>query len=449
MKKRVVVVIGMHRSGTSLLSSGLSTIGLRFGAELMGGTAFNLKGHWEDNDIVAFNNRVLSVFGMVWDSTDFIEPARWQQHEVLSLVDEGIELLNRKLEINGNAFAFKDPRTVRVLPIWLKIFQKLEISPQFIMPFRNPLDVGASLARREGKPLYLSQLLWMHHHFNYLLELKTYGYETFFVDFYDFCKQPGETLNKLADWLSLTPERSALANFVEDFYDPELITKLTDPFQISENKNVVPWVFDCYRKLRLVQGSAWFSEKSELDEQSSMWLTIGPYLCEQYVSLDSQSQSNKQLLEEEKAKSLKLKNEITLVKSERDSLLKLLEEMQNRLSDSYKHELKKITDGLPFNDVFSKLDGLSNSITLNIKGLARRVENHTKTMDKGRRDFNEQINYQRRLIEQLQAETNRLRKVVETTRKALNRQRKRYHEVVTSTSWKATTPIRWLGGLFK
>ena len=127
MTKHLTVILGMHRSGTSLLSAGLSYAGAKFGNELMGGSEFNLKGHWEDNDIVAFNNRVLSALNITWDSTKFIDDNASHHNEIKSLVDEGVLLIEQKLTINDKRFAFKDPRTIRVLPIWLSIFKKLNI----------------------------------------------------------------------------------------------------------------------------------------------------------------------------------------------------------------------------------------------------------------------------------------------------------------------------------
>ena len=383
MKKHVVVIIGMHRSGTSLLSAGLSAIGLQFGAELMGGTAFNLKGHWEDNDIVAFNNRLLSTFGMRWDSTTFIDASRWKEKEVVSLVDEGIRLLSSKLQSNGNSFAFKDPRTVRVLPIWLQIFKRLEVSPQFIMPFRNPLDVGVSLAQREGKPLSLSQLLWMHHHFNYLVELAESDYPIFLVDFYDFCKDPGKTLNALANWLSLKPENSGVVDFVNEFYDPKLITKMTDPYQLSENKKLMPWIFDCYRKLRLIQGESSASSKVFIGEESEKWLKVGPYLCEQYNILASELLSSQEAaLKQEREKSEELMKEISALEKERDAASKKLEGIENGLSEFSSKRLNQLADNLSKSNKFSKIETLNQETVRQLDDLSKRFNELERKLDR-------------------------------------------------------------------
>lgn len=378
MTKHLTVILGMHRSGTSLLAAGLSHIGENFGSELMGGSKFNLKGHWEDNDIVAFNNRVLSALNITWDSTKFIDDNAWHHNEIKSLVDEGVLLIEQKLTINDKRFAFKDPRTIRVLPIWLSIFKKLNIAPRFVVAFRNPLDVGVSLTRREAKPLSLSQLLWMHHHFSYLKELMESGYSTTFIDFYDFCKQPKATLIKLAEFLEFSPKSSAIEAFSEEFYDEKLVTKQTDPYQLSENKRLIPWIFDNYRYLRLMQ-----EQNNEgiklLVEQAEKWREVGPFLCSQYTVLQKENLNNQQVIRTEgdreqqqlKQQIQQLKQELELLEQNNitsakdnqvidqvakllsthtDSLIKQItlldQELDTQLSKHFSAEIVKLTGGL-------------------------------------------------------------------------------------------------------
>ena len=70
MKPRLIVVLGMHRSGTSLITRSLAAIGANFGNNLIPPQPDNDKGFWEDSDIIAFNDELLNSCGMTWYSTE-------------------------------------------------------------------------------------------------------------------------------------------------------------------------------------------------------------------------------------------------------------------------------------------------------------------------------------------------------------------------------------------
>ena len=66
-KRRVVVVLGMHRSGTSAVARALQVVGVSLGSRLMPAMpGNNPKGFWEDVDFHAFNERLLVALGADW-----------------------------------------------------------------------------------------------------------------------------------------------------------------------------------------------------------------------------------------------------------------------------------------------------------------------------------------------------------------------------------------------
>ena len=60
-KPDIVCILGMHRSGTSLLARMLNLMGVSLGPEqfLMQPTIDNPKGYWEHDEIVGLNNEIL------------------------------------------------------------------------------------------------------------------------------------------------------------------------------------------------------------------------------------------------------------------------------------------------------------------------------------------------------------------------------------------------------
>ena len=67
MKKQAIVVLGMHRSGTSLLAKALEIFGYKFPENLMQPNKDNPSGFWEDIDIVELNESLLSSNQVSWD----------------------------------------------------------------------------------------------------------------------------------------------------------------------------------------------------------------------------------------------------------------------------------------------------------------------------------------------------------------------------------------------
>jgi hypothetical protein len=357
MSTNITVILGMHRSGTSLISASQFACGLNFGEELMGGNQYNLKGYWEDNDIVAFNNKVLQALGMTWDSLDFIDVEYWQSNKIKDLVTEGIDLITKKLLLSDNSFAFKDPRTIRVLPVWLKVFEYLGIKPNYIFIVRNPLDVSNSLNKRENKSYSLSQLIWLHHNIGHLNYLLNESDNLEIVDFYDFCKEPKQTLLRLLNEDATPALNERIDKFVDEFYDDKLVSQQTDPYQLSVNNTILPLAFNSYRVLRNLANNSTGS-KVQLKELTLFWRKVGPTLCEQHKTLQIEANQSIVFLRNKHAQevnSLKSDFNHKLEQSHKESLvLKTEVNSSKNLITHYKKIINNKND---------RVEGLLNSLS--------------------------------------------------------------------------------------
>ena len=106
MDNKIVAILGMHRSGTSVLANWLQQCGLFIGDDLMQGATGNEKGHFEDMDFVRFHESVLKEKGL---------PASGLcMHNVHTLPVERIQefknIITRKSS-NHKSWAWNDPRT--------------------------------------------------------------------------------------------------------------------------------------------------------------------------------------------------------------------------------------------------------------------------------------------------------------------------------------------------
>ncbi|WP_147435458.1 sulfotransferase family protein [Paenirhodobacter hankyongi] len=141
-----LVVLGMHRSGTSALAGALGRIGCDLPKDLMPPTAMNEKGFFESSRITALNDEILRAAGRDWASFEAV-PADWYASpEARELQVRAGEAL---VEEFGRSYLFvlKDPRICRLLPFWQKVLEQSGCQTRYVMTHRDPREVAASLQR--------------------------------------------------------------------------------------------------------------------------------------------------------------------------------------------------------------------------------------------------------------------------------------------------------------
>lgn len=163
MGNKCIIVLGMHRSGTSALTGMLSMLGPDPGPSLMPAhKEINPKGFWEHADIVAIHDRLLGALGSFWHDERALPDNWWQFSIVSSFRRELFEVLRRDFD-QSPLWILKDPRLCRLLPLWLEILRDMDCTPHFVIALRNPVEVVRSLKRRDGFSEAKSFLLWLEH----------------------------------------------------------------------------------------------------------------------------------------------------------------------------------------------------------------------------------------------------------------------------------------------
>ena len=159
----LVLVLGMHRSGTSALAGLLSLAGVDFGERLIPADAsVNAKGFWEHEEIVAVHDRVFSHLGRSWQDPRPL-PEGWTEQPALETFRDELAAIVRRDFSGGGVWGLKDPRLCRLLPLWRPIFEELNVAPRVAMILRHPLEVAASLHRRDRIDIGRALLLWLRH----------------------------------------------------------------------------------------------------------------------------------------------------------------------------------------------------------------------------------------------------------------------------------------------
>ena len=151
----------MHRSGTSALTRVINLLGAHISHELLPAVpGDNDRGYWESKAVVDIHDRLLLALGSS-HYDPFVLPDRW--YETAAALQAKLELAGeiKKDFSNSELFIVKDPRISRLLPLWLLLLDELQIKPVLVIPFRNPLEIVASLNKRE--PISSAQvlLLWV------------------------------------------------------------------------------------------------------------------------------------------------------------------------------------------------------------------------------------------------------------------------------------------------
>lgn len=157
-----LLVLGMHRSGTSAVTGALALRGVFLGHDLMPPGPDNPKGFWEHAGVVAIHERLLDALQRGWDDPRPL-PEGWLDAPATAVAREQLrELL--LAEFGGQPlWAMKDPRLCRLLPLWLPLLAELGISVSALMVARDPREVADSLWARNRWPEALSRELWVRH----------------------------------------------------------------------------------------------------------------------------------------------------------------------------------------------------------------------------------------------------------------------------------------------
>ena len=225
-RRPIVLVVGMHRSGTSLCSHLLSALGVDMADTISGRGAAspvpeNPHGHWERWEIVEFHDRILGLFNRDYEGCfhDFALPvAWWADPRVAQIRREIIAFLERRM--GDGYFGFKDPRTVRLMPVWHQIFNELKLAPRIVLCLRNPAQVARSLYARDRLDPANGEYRWLVHMIDFYRY--TSNFDCCAVEYEEWFHNPTANIEKLQKFLDLPWQQSEtdLRLLLSDLIDP-------------------------------------------------------------------------------------------------------------------------------------------------------------------------------------------------------------------------------------
>jgi hypothetical protein len=244
-RRQPVVVLGMHRSGTSALGGMLVRLGVQPPESLMAPTKDNPKGYWESTALMQFNNDVLESAGTSWSDWDQFNPAWLDSTAARQFIERLPRLLEQEFA-DAPLFLVKDPRICRVLPLWRRVMQDMDMAPRFVVPVRHPFEVASSLEARDDFGRNRSYLIWLRHMLD--AEHDSRDCQRVFVNYADMLRNWRADADRMSRRLDITwPKWSGSVEAdIDAFLTTDLRHHATVDTIPAGSRGVAQWVARAY-----------------------------------------------------------------------------------------------------------------------------------------------------------------------------------------------------------
>lgn len=145
--KKAILVLGMHRSGTSVQSGIFNILGAYQGDHLIPANADNAKGFYENIQINRLNNYILNteLIGLSWDTVKSTDIDHSNQSRISALVKYILFDVFQENPI----ISIKDPRICMLLPFYQVALRELGYEIYYVRTYRPSVEIMHSLMKRD------------------------------------------------------------------------------------------------------------------------------------------------------------------------------------------------------------------------------------------------------------------------------------------------------------
>ncbi|MBA6414279.1 glycosyltransferase [Parahaliea sp. F7430] len=261
-QKKLVVVLGAHRSGTSLCAAAMQYLGANLCLPDDYRNEENSKGFFEHPDFVEFNDALLAHLGGVWDNPIFNGSEALAAQSPVSITPwrkAGVELI-RQLFGNKKLCAIKDPRLCQLLDFWHPLFQQAGFAAsqlRYVHVLRDPVEVALSQQQRARKnPAYYEvghQLaegaaLWLSLTAQALHSARSLP--TFYLNYRQLMDRPEECLRAIAEFTELEFFPETAREFAQEFVDGKLYRSERSDDGVQRLDKELPQLFEFFTELQ-------------------------------------------------------------------------------------------------------------------------------------------------------------------------------------------------------
>ncbi len=244
----VIVVLGMHRSGTSAITGVMSRLGASAPKTIMPQNEFNERGYFESLELMNLHDKILESAGTKWDDWRPFNKA-WQNSPPASKFKKRAKKLFAREFDDAPLAVLKDPRVCRFFPFWADVFREIEAKPRIVIPIRSPLDVARSLKIRDGISLNKGVLLWLRHSLD--AEATTRTNARSLVLWSEFRQDWRGACEKIAAEIDLSwPKLSDRSSYeIEKFLSDALVHHESNPHELRIHREVNEWAARAFEAL--------------------------------------------------------------------------------------------------------------------------------------------------------------------------------------------------------
>jgi len=134
---KTLIILGMHRSGTSCITRIFNLCNVYLGSSLMKSQDDNLYGFWENSYVFEINEKILKQSGGSWYNPP---------NQLKVTIFNKLAMLNVLYSSRGNVLGIKDPRMLITWEAWKPLINNYYI----VGIYRHPLSVAKSLEKRNS-----------------------------------------------------------------------------------------------------------------------------------------------------------------------------------------------------------------------------------------------------------------------------------------------------------
>ncbi len=201
----------------------------------MPSSQYNPKGYFENQKITLYNDSILLPFlKSSYDDIRYLNIEKKLPYLSQKISDNALKIIEEEYQ-NSNIFGIKDPRMCILMPFWEKILKDLNIEINYILIYRNSLEVAHSLKKRDNFNLEKGLLLWA----KYVLFAEYYSrnYKRIFISYEELLKNPVKAVKKIDKNLNIfdqIPIEYSISS-INRFLDNSLKHHNFQHFQLSDS----------------------------------------------------------------------------------------------------------------------------------------------------------------------------------------------------------------------
>jgi hypothetical protein len=371
--EHVLIVGGMHRSGTSLLASLCEGAGVNMGKQLLGvGGGGNPKGHYEDCDFLEFHQQALLANGLGHAGYT----AQSTIHVPETMLDRAKSLIANRSGPD-RIWGWKDPRTVLFLDFWHALLP----NAKYLFVFRSPWEVIDSLfCRGEGEfnsNPSLAVSVWLHCNRLIVDFIKRHPSQCVFKEVSQVVDDPAGVFNEIRDRLHVPlgppPGR----------YEEGLLHQAGFAWRSTIVRACAPDAYDLYLEMQNMTGSrAMLPDLASATGQSFLQSNTHSIIFEEWAQNSRTGIRAKQLESREK----ELTAQVVAAEQQKESLAQRLESREKELTaqvvdaeqqkESLAERLQQVTASheqslATLGRLSNLLDSLANQVTSSSREMAQ------------------------------------------------------------------------------